>query len=534
MKHPEWTLAHFLLNAVEKNPHAVAVIDGATSYTYADVMKKTSQMSVALHEYGMKRGERVGVYVEKSLEALVSMLAIVWAGGVYVNINPQLKEDQVTHIMRNCQISMLVIDDNKTALKLPSVRVRFVRESNIAHISESNGVASALELETPIKTLALNAIFSSDVSKTPDIVSKESDLSTIIYTSGSTGMPKGIMLSHHNVVVGAQIVSTYLENTSSDRILSLLPLNFDVGMNQFTTMLRVAGTLVLQKSMWPGDILKALRTHEITGLAGVPSVWTLLLQNEKSLLSNPLEHLRYISNTGGQIPQPNVDKLVTVLPHTKVILMYGLTEAFRSTYLPSTEIHRGSQCIGRAIPNTDIWVVNEQGQECAVDEVGELIHKGPTVALGYWGDAEKTNAVYRINPFAPKEMLEREMVVYSGDLVKRDADGYLHYVGRRDEQIKTQGYRLSPSEIEELLYSTGVVYEAAAFGEKDLMLGHKIITVVAFKENTPCTPQELRRICSERAPSHMVPHVVHVLDVLPKNANGKIDRSLLRKEYVHG
>jgi acyl-CoA synthetase (AMP-forming)/AMP-acid ligase II len=363
-------------------------------------------------------------------------------------------------------------------------------------------------------------------------VSKEEDLATIIYTSGSTGLPKGIMLTHHNVVVGAQIVSTYLENTADDRVLSVLPLNFDVGMNQFTCMLRVGGTLVLQRSLLPGEILKGLREHEITGLAGVPGVWALLLQNRKSLAREPLTKLRYISNTGGMIPGPHLEELRALLVHTNIVLMYGLTEAFRSTWLHPSEVHRGHTCIGKAIPNTDVWVVRPDGTETAPDEVGELIHRGPTVALGYWGDPEKTNAVYRPNPFAPPETMGRDLVVYSGDLVRRDRDGFLYYEGRRDEQIKTQGYRVSPLEIEELVHETGFVHECAAFGKKDDFLGQRIIVVCSLRPGVTAGAEEIRKAVAAKAPAHLVPQEFHFLPEMPKNPNGKIDRSRLRDEYA--
>jgi acyl-coenzyme A synthetase/AMP-(fatty) acid ligase len=232
------------------------------------------------------------------------------------------------------------------------------------------------------------------------------------------------------------------------------------------------------------------------------------------------------------IPQPHLDGLREVLVGTKIFLMYGLTEAFRSTFCPPEEVGRGSACIGKAIPDTDIWVVTPEGKETAPDEIGELIHRGPTVALGYWGDEEKTRSVYRVNPFAPAELLGADMVVYSGDLVKRDQEGFMYYVGRRDEQIKTQGYRVSPLEIEELVHSTGVVHECAAFGKKDDMLGQRIVVVASIKEGKTSSPEEIRKLCAAVAPAHLIPQDIHILPEMPKNANGKIDRSFLKNEYA--
>ncbi|MDP2269666.1 MAG: AMP-binding protein [Archangium sp.] len=518
---PEWTLFHLLQNAAERAPDQVAVVDDdKTRHTYGQLQQASARLAHALRAHGLKRGDRVGVYVEKSFEALAAMTACAHAGAVFVNINPLLKAAQVGHIMKNCGARQLIVDGEKLSAELPAVDVAYLR----GKAPPSPSIAA--------DCVRLDDVFKHGPALEPRTCATQSELGTIIYTSGSTGLPKGIMLSHHNLVVGAQIVSTYLENTSSDRVLSLLPLTFDVGMNQFTTMLRVGGTLVLQRSMMPGDTLANLRKERITGLAGVPSVWALVLQNKKSLEREPLSELRYVSNTGGMIPSTHLELLKTVLPKTKIFLMYGLTEAFRSTFLPPEEVGRGPACIGKAIPNTDIWVVRPDGTLTADDEEGELIHRGPTVALGYWGDPEKTRAAYRVNPFAPPELNGADMVVYSGDVVRRDAEGFLHYVGRRDEQIKTQGYRVSPLEIEELLYGTGRVHEAAAFGKKDELLGQRIVVICSLSNGAAATPEELRRLLSTRAPSHLVPQEVHIVPDLPKNANGKTDRSLLRGQYA--
>lgn len=521
MAHAEWTLFHLLENAAARGPEQVAVVDGERGVTYGELRRLSARLAQALGAQGLRRGDRVGIYLDKSVEALVAMTAIAHAGGVFVNLNPQLKSVQASHIVRNCQVRMVIADAARLlAEPLPAYEVAFVKGAGCPEAPQAG------------RTLALEPILEQGPEAPPTTLATESDLGTIIYTSGSTGMPKGIMLTHHNIVVGAQIVSTYLENTAQDRVLSVLPLNFDVGMNQFTCMLRVGGTLVLQSSLLPGEILKNLRKHRITGLAGVPGVWALLNQNRKSLAREPLTELRYISNTGGMIPGPHLDSLVELLPHTRIYLMYGLTEAFRSTYLDPAEVRRGPACIGKAIPDTDVWVVTPDGRETAADEVGELIHRGPTVALGYWGDPDKTNQVYRPNPFAPPETMGRDLVVYSGDLVRRDRDGFLYYEGRRDEQIKTQGYRVSPLEIEELIHTTGLVHEAAAFGKKDDTLGQRIVVVCSLKPGVTATAEAVKALIAKQAPPHLVPQEIHFLPDMPKNPNGKIDRSALRHEYA--
>jgi len=523
IRYPEFTVYHLLLNTLDSNRDGIAIVDAGRGYSYAELGKQASSLAGTLLEQGLRRGDRVGIYLEKCWESVVAILAVAQSGGVFVNINPLLKEGQVHHIMANCGVRMLIADSAKLqGTSLPAVEATLCRGADCPPLSWSRKVmalSEALEHATrhPTATSAM-----------------ENDLATIIYTSGSTGRPKGIMWTHHNLVAGAQIVSTYLENSCEDRVLSVLPFNFDYGLSQLTTMVRVGGTLVLPRSLLPGDILHSLRQDAVTGLAGVPPVWTLLLQNRRSLARQPLTHLRYITNSGGMIPGTYLEQLRQLLPQTKIYLMYGLTEAFRSTYLPPEEVHRGPACIGRAIPNTDIWVVDEEGRECAPGEVGELVHRGPTVAMGYWGDEEKTQAVYRPNPFAPPETREADKVVYSGDLVKRDEEGFLYFVGRRDELIKTEGYRVSPQEVEELLYSIPAIHEAAVFGEKDPLLGQRIVAVVSLKNGSHCVPEEIRELCSQKAPHYLVPRVIHLLREVPKTATGKIDRSRLRHEYAKG
>lgn len=521
MRYPEFTLYHLLLNSVERDPGHTAIVDGGRRYSYEDLHCQVSGLSRMLQEHGLRRGDRVGIYLDKSWEAVVAILAVAKAGGAFVNISTVLKEAQVRHIMANCGVRMLFGQSEKLqGISLPQVGVTFYLGEGYPLLPWSRENLSLLEV------LDRNV---GSPATTPAI---ETDLGTIIYTSGSTGLPKGIMLSHHNLVAGSQIVSTYLENTSQDRVLSVLPFNFDYGLNQLTTMLRVGGTLVLQLSLLAGDILKSLRQEAITGLAGVPPVWTLLLQNRRSLEREPLTHLRYITNSGGVIPSAHLEQLHRLLPGTKIYLMYGLTEAFRSTYLPPEEVSRGPTCIGKAIPNTSIWVVNEKGQECAPGEVGELVHRGPTVALGYWGDEERTRAVFRSNPFAPTELREVDRIVYSGDLVKRDEQGFLYFVGRRDELIKTDGYRVSPQEVEEILYSIPAVQEAAVFGEQDPLRGQRVVAVVSLKNGASCTPNEIRQLCSGKAPHYLVPRGIHILKELPKTATGKIDRNIVKNEYT--
>ena len=525
---PEFTLHDLLYNSVARDPQKAAVVDGDTKYTYEDLQRQSGSLGAALAEAGVRRGDRVGVYLEKSWEAIVAMLAASRIGAAYVNVNPLFKAPQVEYLAGDCDIRVMIGDTPKLEeLQPKTVQTAFYKGAK----PEGPAARTYLDVAEALEGEGL----------TEDRNVSESDLGTILYTSGSTGMPKGVSTSQRNVVAGAQIVSTYLENKSEDRILSALPLNFDAGMSQFTTSLRAGATLYLLRSRLPGDLLKALRRHEITGVTGVPPLWALLIRGARSIREKPLTHLRYLANTGGRIPQANLDELRSLLEPagTKIYLMYGLTEAFRSTYLAPEEIHRSSpeqgNCIGKAIPNTEIMVITKDGEEAAPGEPGELVHRGPTVAMGYWGNEEATRRAYRPNPLAPPELLDVERVVYSGDTVERDTEGYLYFLGREDAMIKNQGYRLSPEEVENLLLSSGLVHEACAFGVENPAVGQDVIAVISLRNGSEeGAVDRVREYAINNGPPYMVPKEILVEDELPKTGSGKIDRKGISSAYSNG
>ncbi len=526
MPRPEFTLHDLLANSVERDAEGVAVVEGEDEHTYEDLERESNALGAALVESGVEKGDRVGVYLEKSWEAIVAMLAASRVGAAYVNINPLFKPPQVAYLAQDCDIRVMIGD---------SVRLADLEPGTVSGTAFYKGEAPTEGVAGGLVDLA-EALASGEEPAQERRVS-EVDLATILYTSGSTGMPKGVATSQRNVVVGAQIVSTYLDNTADDRILSALPLNFDAGMSQFTTALRVGAALYLLRSRLPGDLLKALRRYEITGVTGVPPLWSLLIRGAKSLQESPLTHLRYLANTGGRIPQANLDELRRLLEPsgTRIFLMYGLTEAFRSTYLDPAEIHRSSpeqgNCIGKAIPDTEIMVVNKEGRECAPGEPGELVHRGPTVAMGYWGNEEATRRAYRPNPIAPPELLDVERVVYSGDTVTRDEEGYLYFLGREDAMIKNQGYRLSPEEVENLLLGSGLVHEACAFGVENPAVGQDVIAVISLRDGRDGALDSVREHAVNNGPPYMIPKEILVWDELPKTGSGKIDRKGISSAY---
>jgi acyl-CoA ligase (AMP-forming) (exosortase A-associated) len=518
----DFLLHHMLQASASRFPEKEALIHGDQRLTYAQVGSRVSGLAAGLREAGLQRGERVGIYLDASVNQVVSIFGVSQAGGVFVPANALLFAEQVAHIARDCGISALIT----SAAKLQSLLPVLPEIKSLRFLV----VVSPGELIAPsLPAYDFDAFTNVEPNGKWQDWGIDKDLAAILYTSGSTGKPKGVMLSHANVMAGATIVSTYLRITNSDRILAVLPFSFDAGLNQLTTVFQQGGTLVLINFTFAKQIVDMLVKEHITGLAGVPTVWSLLAQSNSTLHRNTPTALRYITNTGGAMPQNVLAALRKALPGTKVVLMYGLTEAFRSTYLPPEELDRRPTSMGKAIPDTEIMVLNEHGELCKPGEVGELVHRGPTVSMGYWGNREATDRVLRPNPLLPAQLGDVERVCYSGDWVRMDEDGYLYYVGRRDAMIKSSGIRISPTEVEEVVFQSGRVRHAAAIGIPDEVSGQLVKIFVVGRDSEAVDTQAILLFCEENMPRHMVPKFIEVLDDLPKTSSGKIDYPALRR-----
>jgi acyl-CoA ligase (AMP-forming) (exosortase A-associated) len=518
----DFSIWHLLRDTFRRTPDKEALVHGDQRLSYRDVMRRASGLATALRSMGLKRGERVGIHLEASIPQVISIFGVSQSESVYVPINALLHAEQVSHIAQDCGMTALIT----TPAKLTALAEVLPRISTLRFLVVTG--------EGAIPDLALPVHRFDDLCATePPAVWRESsiekDLATILYTSGSTGKPKGVMLSHANVVAGSRIVSTYLGITEQERILAVLPFSFDAGMNQLMTAFEKGATLVLINFMFARELVQALLREKITGLAGVPTLWSLLAQPNSTLSKQPLPHLRYITNTGGAMPQAVLKVLRQSLPATKVFLMYGLTEAFRSTYLPPVELDRRPTSMGKAIPDTEILVLNEHGELCKPGEIGELVHRGPTVSLGYWNRPEDTARALRTNPLLPPEMGDCEKVCYSGDLVKMDEDGFLYFVGRRDTMIKSSGFRISPTEVEEVLFQSGKLQIAAVIGVPDEVLGQTIKAFVVPRDGEPLDTNALLEHCAAKMPRYMVPKSVEVLPQMPKTSSGKVDYPALRR-----
>jgi acyl-CoA ligase (AMP-forming) (exosortase A-associated) len=517
----DYLLDHMLRTSATRFPQKEALVDGPQRLSYAEVDQTVSALAEGLRSAGLERGDRVAIFLESSVYQVLSIFAVLRAEAVFVPINHLLFPEQVEHIMADCRVKALIT----SGPRLSGLSAALPRIPSLCFVVSIGG-GERQDIALPM--YHFEDLCAESPASHPDRCIG-SDLAALLYTSGSTGRPKGVMLSHAQIMAGASIVSTYLQITERERILAVLPFSFDAGLNQLMTAFQQGATLVLLNFTFGREIVQALDRECITGLAGVPTLWTLLAQPQSTLQKTQLPQLRYITNTGGAMPQSVLATLRVALPTTQVFLMYGLTEAFRSTYLPPEELDRRPTSIGKAIPNTEILVVNEHGQSCKPGEVGELVHRGPTVSLGYWGQPELTNKVLRPHPFIASELRDGEKVCYSGDLVRADSEGFLYYVGRRDTMIKSSGYRISPSEVEETLFQSGRIRGAAVIGIPDEILGQHVKAFVVAKENEPRDRDCLIAFCAERIPRYMVPKDVEYIDELPKTTSGKVDYPALRR-----
>lgn len=490
--------------------HATALVDGSRNISYAVLRDAVGRTAAALRYAGLARHDRVAVIVDKSFEAVAALFGALHAGAIAVPINPLLKAAQVAHILEDC---------GACALFARSVRWNALRRDSLAF----DGLSCVLDDGWAQFAGAADPMAPARVT--------DRDAAAILYTSGSTGLPKGVVLSHRNLIAGAESVASYLRNDAADRILAALPLSFDAGLSQLTTAFSVGATAVLHDYLLAQDCVRAMARERITGLTAVPPMWMQLAQ--RPWPAEIAASLRYFANTGGRMPRPLLAALRSRAPHAAPYLMYGLTEAFRSTYLPPEEVDRRPDSIGRAIPDAQILVLRPDGTPCAPGEPGELVHRGATVALGYWNAPARTAERFRPLPAQPSGVPSPEIAVWSGDTVTQDADGFLYFVGRQDEMIKTSGYRVSPTEVEDALYGSGLVAECAAFGVTDEALGQAIVAVVLPAEDAPPDWQsQAIAVCRERLPGWMVPRalVAHT-EALPRNANGKIDRIALARTH---
>ena len=520
-------LHQLLLDQASETPTASAVGDKSRTLTYQELSSLVSTAATNLLRLGLERNERIAIFLPKRIETVISFFAATAAGGVFVPVNPILKAEQAKHILTDCNVRVLIT--NKARLKQ--------LEPLLDHCHDLRQIILVDDVKPENSHPTLQVLpwseLDSEQRNTKHSYNKpltiDTDMAAILYTSGSTGKPKGVVLSHRNMVTGAYSVAEYLKNSSSDRLLCVLPFSFDYGLSQLTTAFASGASCYLIEYLLPNDILKACQQFKITGLAAVPPLWLQLA--ELDWPQEASQHLRYFTNSGGAMPSATLKKLQNIFPKAHPYLMYGLTEAFRSSYLPPHEVTKRPTSMGRAIPNAELLVINDAGEHCKPHEPGELVHRGSLVALGYWNDSERTQERFKPAPLRPGGIPTQELAVWSGDTVKTDEDGFLYFVGRKDDMIKTSGYRVSPTEVEETLYSSGLLGEAVAVGIPHKKLGQAILVVATPNNGADVDTEALLKNCRKELPNFMVPHSIQIKSELPRNSNGKIDRKSLSAEF---
>ncbi len=519
-------LQDLITASAARDPTQTAVIYGPQSLDYASLAQRVSEFANGVLALGLGRTARIAIYLEKRLETVIASFGATAAGGVFVPVNALLKPEQVGYLLRDCNVSLLVTSAERLALLQPTLAL-------CPDLRQVVLVGEGTPADDTSTLMTWQQLLSAPPRSAPRLI--DVDMAAILYTSGSTGQPKGVVLSHRNLVTGAKSVASYLANHAEDTLLAALPLSFDAGFSQLTTAFTAGARVVLINYLLPRDVLNAIERERVTGLTAVPPLYIQLAQMKWS--PDITTHLRYFANTGGRLPRDTLETLRRHLPRSKPFLMYGLTEAFRSTFLPPEEIDRRPDSIGKAIPNAEILVLRDDGSPCQPEEIGELVHRGALVALGYWNDPEKTAERYKPLPLGvggrESGLVLPELAVFSGDNVRADAEGFLYFVGRRDEMIKTSGYRVSPTEIEEILYSTPGVNEVAAFGVDHPRLGQAIVVVATPKSGVTLTPADLLAATRQHLPAYMVPSKIEIrTGTLPRNPNGKIDRKALSSEFT--
>lgn len=491
--------------ALRGAPHAPALVLRDKVFSYEALNARLGVLAAWLREQVPEPGARVATWLPKSEMACLMPLAAVRAGLVHVPVNPLLKRAQVAHILADSGARLVIANKARLATLEPG------DTADAVAIEESETWAGAEALERIM----------------PPSQAMPDALAAILYTSGSTGKPKGVMLSQANLWLGAVSVASYLELTPVDRVLAVLPFAFDYGQNQLLSAWYAGASVVPLDYLTPRDVVKAVERHGVTTLAAVPPLWVQLV--EQDWPEDAARSLRRLTNSGGALTVELVRALRRTFPEAALYPMYGLTEAFRSTYLEPALVDRHPTSIGRAIPFAEIMVVADHGGEAAPDEEGELVHAGPLVAQGYWQDAARTAERFRAAPAFSKL---GGMAVWSGDRVRRDGEGLLHFVGRRDAMIKTSGNRVSPQEVEDAAVATGLVAEAVALGVPDPALGAAIHLVARALGDRVVAEAGLIPALTRALPNFMVPRAVHWRDAMPVSPNGKLDRVALAAELA--
>ena len=505
----------FLENSAARLPDKVALVCDQQRLTYAQINAMANTLANAMLVNGLGRGERVAIYLNNSIEAVVGIFATLKAGGVFVPINPTTKRDKVIYILNNCRATAVLVESRQEVLlKEVATQVDWLK---FAVFCGGNPTSSLLDKDLSVKLLDFNGIQKDFSPNCPPRIHIDLDLACLIYTSGTTGDPKGVMSDHSNVVFAASSIIQYLQNVEDDIVINVLPLSFDYGLYQLIMTFKFGGTLVLERGFaYPVPILKRIEQERVTGFPGVPTIFAILLRMD--LNPYDLSSLRYLSNTAAALPVSHIIELREKFPWATLFSMYGLTETKRTLYLPPDQLDRRPGSVGIAIPGTEVWIEGEDGTRLGPGQVGELVVRGRHVMRGYWEAPEATANRYRPGP------IPGERLCYTGDLFRMDEEGFLYFVSRKDDIIKSRGEKVAPKEVEAVLYSLKGVLEAAVVGVPDPILG-EVPKAYLVVEGAEWTEGQVLAFCRSKLEDFMVPKYVEFRTELPKTSTGKIKKT---------
>jgi amino acid adenylation domain-containing protein len=508
-------LHDFLGASAKRLPDKAALVCQKQRVTYRELDESSNALANALVRAGVARGDRVVVFGDNTIETVIAFWGVLKANAVVSIVNPLTKTDKLTYLLNDCRATALVTEAHLTPFFAEAAKnaphLRHVIVSGTVDIERMAGLPSVARWQDVLAGAPRDA---PPARRNIDI-----DLAAIIYTSGSTGDPKGVMLTHRNMLTAGTSIATYLENVEDDVILCVLPLAFDYGLYQMIMSVSVGARLVLERSFaFPTRVLETVVSEGVTGFPGVPTIFAILAEM-KSLSDYDFSKIRYASNTAAALPVKHILMLKDIFPKAKIFSMYGLTECKRCTYLPPADLDRKPTSVGIAIPNTELWIVDENDVRLGPNQVGQLVIRGATVMKGYWEKPEATAKKLRPGP------LPGEQVLYTGDLCRLDEDGYLYFVGRMDDIIKSRGEKVAPKEVESTLMNIHGVKEAAVIGVPDDILGQAVKAFVVLEEGATLVEKDVVRECQQRLENFMVPKYISFVASLPKTTTGKIKKT---------
>jgi amino acid adenylation domain-containing protein len=506
----EWLEHHAHIEAAR-----LALVHGDRRLTYREVDDDANRCAYMLQEIGVRRGDRVVLCLPNCLELIIAAFGVLKIGAIFVPLNATMKEGKLRQVLGDClPVAMVVSASNRATTETLLNQVNSLRGA-----IEVGGETGVSRSDEHARIVPWSDVMGAGVAHQRREGMIDQDLACLIYTSGSTGDSKGVMSSHANVVFVTTAINSFLRNRSEDVILCTIPLSFDYGLYQVFLAFQAGATLVLERSFaFPGQILRTLETEGVTGLPGVPTLFNMLLQYD--LDSFDFSKLRYLTNTAAALPKRVIQALIEKFPWVEIFSMYGLTETKRTLYMPPDRLMQRPDSVGVAIPGTEVWLVDEQDQRLGPDRVGELVVRGRHVMRGYWNNPAATAARYRPGPVVG------ELVCYTGDLFRRDADGFYYFVGRKDDMLKCRGEKVPPKEVEDVLLQLSEVVEVAVIGVPDEVLGQAIKAFVVDSSGK-LTEKDVLRYCRQSLEDYMVPREIAFVESLPKSANGKIAKSAL-------